>query len=134
MIRRKELPADLRGPYEAFLAVLDRLEPAKAGLADVLPSTRLPGRPLNDATSDYLARLEGAAEFMRSWRCAPLEAQWRACNDGLAIGIDRARRLLAMDEDPPGFEGLLGTIEQLMDPLDAFAAAEERFRSLRARR
>ena len=51
--------------------------------------------------------------------------------DGLAHGISRATRLLERDQDPAGFEGLLGTVEQLMDPLDPFAAAEERFRSLR---
>ena len=55
--RRKELPPELRAPYEAFHAVLDEIEPAKAGLADVLPSTRLPGRPLNDAVGEYRTRL-----------------------------------------------------------------------------
>jgi hypothetical protein len=32
-----------------------------------------------------------------------------------------------------GFEGLLGAVEQLMDPLDPFVAASERFRRLRQR-
>ena len=70
---------------------------------------------------------------MPGWRCPELDAEWRACAEGLAEGIDRATRLLAMDEDPAGFEGLLGTVEQLMDPLDPFASAEERFGSLRRR-
>ena len=51
--RRKELPAELRAPYEAFHAVLDEIEPAKAGLADVArtslvrysPTASLSGRP-----------------------------------------------------------------------------------------
>jgi hypothetical protein len=47
--------------------------------------------------------------------------------------MDRATRLLALDADPAGFEGLLGTVEQLLDPLEPFAAADERFRSLRRR-
>jgi len=129
--RRKEVPEHLREPYAAFQAVLEEIEPAKAGIADVLPSTRLPGRPLNDAVGEYRTRLERATTAMPGWRCSELDGEWRACADGLAEGIDRATRLLAMDEDPAGFEGLLGTVEQLMDPLDPFAAAEERFRSLR---
>jgi hypothetical protein len=131
MGRRKELPAHLRTPHEAFQAVLAEIEPAKAGIADVLPGTRLPGRPLNDAVGEYRTRLQRATVAMEAWRCPDLEVAWRACAEGLAVGIDRATRLLAMDEDPPGFEGLLGTVEQLMDPLDPFAAAEERFRALR---
>lgn len=131
--RRKELPRHLLDAQEAFHAVLHEVEPAKAGLADVLPSTRLPGRPLNDAVGEYRTRLERASRSMAGWRCPELEDAWRACADGLDVGIDRASRLLATDEDPPGFEGLLGTVEQLMDPLEPFAAAEERFRSLRRR-
>ena len=131
--RRKELPADLRAPYEAFHAVLDEIEPAKAGLADVLPGTRLPGRPLNDAVEEYRSRLQRATSAMATWRHPEVEDVWAACVDGLAVGIERATRVLALVDEPAGFEGLLGTVEQLMDPLDPFAAAEERFRTLRVR-
>jgi len=131
--RRKELPAHLRAAYGAFQRVLEEIEPAKAGIADVLPGTRLPGRPLNDAVGEYRTRLQRASLAMDAWRHPDLEVAWRSCAEGLMVGIDRASRLLEMDEDPPGFEGLLGTVEQLMDPLDPFAAAEERFRALRRR-
>jgi hypothetical protein len=129
--RRKELPPELVGPFDAFQRVLGEVEPAKAGVADVLPGTRLPGRPLNDAVAEYRDRLDRAAELMPAWRCEPLDPQWRACVEGVARALERADRLLAMDDDPAGFEGLLGTVEQLLDPLDPFAAAAERFRSLR---
>jgi len=132
--RRKQLPPELAGKFEAFERVLAELEPAKAGVTDVLPGTRLPGRPLNDALGEYRDRLERAAALMPGWRCEPLEPLWRACDEGVALAIDRADRLLALDRDPEGFEGLRGTVEQLLDPLDPFAAAAERFRSLRRRR
>ena len=129
--RRKELRAHLRAPYEAFQAVLEEIEPAKAGIADVLPSTRLPGRPLNDAVGEYRTRLRRATAIMTAWRCPDLEVAWQACAEGISVGIDRATRLLETHDDPAGFEALLGTVEQLMDPLDPFAVAEERFRELR---
>ena len=131
---RKELPAELTAPYAAFQLVLDEIEPAKAGVADVLPSTRLPGRPLNDAVGAYRERLGRAEHAMPGWRCPEVEAEWTACSHGLALALERADRLLALGEDPVGFEGLLGTVEQLLDPLDPFVAADERFRSLRRRR
>jgi hypothetical protein len=132
--RRKELPAELVEPYAAFLRVLDEIEPAKSGVADVLPSTRLPGRPLKDAVSEFRERLARASIAMPTWRCAAVETEWAACAEGLAQARDRADRVLSLDEDPIGFEGLLGTVEQLMDPLDPFVAADERFRALRRRR
>ena len=53
MIRRKELPTDLQPAFRSFSDVVDAIEPAKAAVADVLPGTRLPGRPLNDALAEY---------------------------------------------------------------------------------
>jgi hypothetical protein len=71
--------------------------------------------------------------MMAAWRCPELEADWVACDAGLHRGVDRAERLLSREGDPPGFEGLLGTVERLLDPLDPFISAEERFRALRRR-
>lgn len=130
---RKELPPHLVAPHAAFTAVLDEIEPAKGGLTDVLPGTRLPGRPLGDAVGEYRARLTRAGLLMAGWRCAEVEPEWRACTRGLGEALDRADRLLAMPDDPGGFEGLLGTIEQLLDPLDPFVTAAQRFRDLRRR-
>jgi len=133
VIGRKELPAHLVGRHDAFLAVLAEIEPGKAGLADVLPGTRLPGRPLQDAVTEFRDRLIRAQDLMPAWRCPDLEGEWRACDQGVRSAIGRAVRLLELPEDPVGFEGLLGTVEQLMDPLDPFVAASERFRRLRQR-
>ena len=133
MIARKELPRYLVGLHRAFLAVLEEIEPGKAGLADVLPGTRLPGRPLRDAVDEFRDRLIRARGLMPAWRCPEVEAEWGACVRGVQEAIDRADRLLARAEDPVGFEGLLGTVEQLLDSLDPFTAASERFRKLRRR-
>jgi len=131
--RRRELPAHLAAPHRAFLAVLEEVEPAKAGIADVLPGTRLPGRPLRDAVGEYRGRLGRARILMAAWRCAEVESEWRACEAGVEEAIERADRLLAMPEDPEGFQGLLGAVERLLDPLDPFASAAEGFRRLRRR-
>lgn len=135
MIRpRKELPEHLHSRYRAFLAVLEEVEPAKAGLADVLPTTRLPGRPLRDAVAAYSEHLERARTSMPGWRAVELESEWRDCDRGLAEALGRAQRVLGASDEPDGFEGLLGTVERLIDPLDPFVAAAERFSKLRRRR
>jgi hypothetical protein len=71
--------------------------------------------------------------MMPAWRCPELEEDWAACDAGLRRGIERAERLLGQEHEPQGFEELLGTAERLLDPLDPFVSAEERFRALRRR-
>ncbi len=134
MFRRKELPEELRPVEAAFTQVLEELEPAKIAITDVLPSTRMPGRPLSDALDEYERRLAAASELMPAWRHPAVEPQWAACDGGLAAALVLTRRAREEAPDVIGFEGMLGLVEELLDPLDPFAEAEERFRSFRTRR
>jgi hypothetical protein len=131
MFRRKSLSPDLAERFVAFQSVLEELEPAKAGLTDVLPGTRMPGRPLDDALVEFERRLERARTSMPAWRHPDVETEWVACEEGVGAALDLARRAREDAPDVIGFEGLLGLVEELMDPLDPFVAAEERFRGLR---
>lgn len=130
----RRLPERLRPTLEGFRAVAEHVERAKSGLTDAVPSTRLPGRPLADALLDFEAELVAAETEMPSWRSEELEDVWVSC----AAAIDEARaaavRLRMAAETPAGFESLIGTIGDLLAPLDAFAAAVDRFRDLRRRR
>jgi hypothetical protein len=134
VIRRKELPEELRPAFHAFTEVLAAIEPAKAAVADVLPGTRLPGRPLNDAATAFRDGIERANAGMAAWRRPELEAEWLACAVGLEVASERVAALLGHEDGPAGFEGLLATVQDLIEPLDPFVAAAERFRILRVRR
>ena len=127
------LPDALVPSFRAFHVVLDEIEPAKAGLTDVVPGTRLPGRPLDDALEEFVERLTRARSAMPAWRRPQLEDEWSACRDGLAITLERASELLDEGNEAAGFGSLLGLVESLLDPLEPFADAEERFASLRRR-
>lgn len=131
---RRRLPAHLQPAFDAFQAVLAEIEPAKAELAEVMPSNRLPGRPLVEALSGYEASLTRARAAMAPWRLPELEAAWVACDGGLERGLALAARLREEAPDLGGFEGLLGTVQDLLDPLDPFVTAAERFAALRVRR
>jgi hypothetical protein len=133
LFRRKALPPHLEPSAEAFRLVLDELEPAKEGLAEALPTNRLPGRPLVDALATFEGALERAVELMPAWRRPEVDDVWQRCEDGLAVARERAARLRTEAPDMGGFEGLLGTIQSLLDPLDPFEDAAARFRALRAR-
>lgn len=131
--RRKSLPPELLPSEAAFRLVLEELEPAKEGLAGALPTNRLPGRPLVDALAAFEDALERARALMPAWRRPEVEDVWERCADGVVEALERSRRLRTEAPDLGGFEGLLGTIQALLDPLDPFEDAAERFRRLRRR-
>jgi hypothetical protein len=84
--RRKQLPEELIPALDAFRAVLAEVEPAKEGLAQVVPGTRLPGRPLPDALVEFEERLGRARHATPSWRTLETEAVWIRCEQGLEEG------------------------------------------------
>jgi hypothetical protein len=131
MFRRKALPVELVPAEDAFRAVLNELEPAKAALAEAMPGTRLPGRPLGDALEEFTSRLTRALALMPGWRLTPLGAEWMACENGLEESISLARRI-QRGLEPAGFTSLLGLVQALLDPLDPFQDAEVAFRFLRS--
>jgi hypothetical protein len=133
ILRRKRTTPEVQASFDAFRDVLAHLEPAKAALTDVMPTTRMPGRPLPDALAEFEEGLHRAEERMPAWRTPELEPEWMACEHGLGAATDRARRFREDAPELGGFEGLIWAVEELMAPLDAFATAAERFRELGAR-
>jgi hypothetical protein len=96
-----------------------------------VPSTRSAGTPLAEGILELEQRLTAAKELMPTWRHPDLDAEWLACDAGIRESLERARRLR---EDPPelaGFEGLIWAVDRLLEPLEAFEAAADRFRTLR---
>ncbi len=133
ILRRRRTTAEVQTSFDAFRVVLVHLEPAKAALTDVMPTTRMPGRPLPDALAEFEDGLARSEDRMPAWRTPEMEPEWTACEHGLADALSRAR---TFREDAPelgGFEGLIWAVEELMAPLDAFVTAAERFRDLGAR-
>lgn len=132
MFRRKRLPAGLEQAYAAFRAAAGPLERGKAALTESVPGTRLPGRPLAETILEFEEGLHGAETGMASWRVAEVEEQWRACDEAVRACLQASERLRLEADMPVGFEALIGTIGDLMAPLEAFGDAERRFRALRA--
>ena len=133
ILRRKRTTPEVQASFDAFRHVLVHLEPAKAALTDVMPTTRMPGRPLPDALAEFVGGLTRSEERMPAWRTAALEPEWLACEHGLDVAQTRARRFREDAPELGGFEGLIWAVEELMAPLDAFVPAAERFRDLGAR-
>jgi hypothetical protein len=131
ILRRKRLPAELDEALSAFTAVLAEVEPGKAALTEVMPTTRLPGRPLAEALSVFEEHLARADELMVGWRRRELAGAWDACEAGIAEARRRAAELRTDAPDLGGFEGLVWAVGELIAPLEAFEGAARRFHELR---
>jgi hypothetical protein len=127
---RRSLPPDLQAAWTAFEDVLAVLEPAKARLTQVVPTTRVPGRPLGEAASEFGGALAEAASRMPAWRRPEVERWWDACDAGVR---EARRRVEGLAVEPDGFESLIWSVEQLLDPLEPFTEAARRFSDLRVR-
>jgi hypothetical protein len=131
VFKRRKLPEALQGSLEHLRDVVEEVEAAKDAMTGTVPSTRSAGTPLAEGIHDLETRLAAAQALMPAWRHPDLEDVWLACADGIRESLDRARQLR---EDPPdlgGFEGLIWAVDQLLEPLVAFEAAADRFRTLR---
>lgn len=131
ILRRKRLPAELEEAFAAFRETVAALERGKAALTESVPSTRLPGRPLAETLLEFEEALRAADLAMPGWRVPALEREWRKADAAITTCRAMSEELRLRAEMPEGFESLIGTIADLMAPLEAFEAAEERFRSLR---
>jgi hypothetical protein len=130
-LRRRRLPEALRAPARAFDDLVPGLERAKAALADAVPGTRMPGRPLAEALWAFETGLREVEDRMAAWRAPEVETEWLAARAGLAESLGLAERLRVGDAEPRGFEELIGVVGDLLAPLGAFEAAEASFRALR---
>lgn len=130
-IRKRRLPDDVRASLEGLRDVVEEIEAAKRALTAAMPTTRLPGTPLADGILELEQRLTRALELMPTWRHPDLEAEWLACEAGLRESLARAAELREQAPDLGGFEGLIWAVDRLLEPLEAFEAAAERFRTLR---
>jgi hypothetical protein len=132
ILRRRSLPAELRGRFDAFRGLIPTLEAAKAALTASVPGTRLPGRPLAETLLDFEEGLREVREGMDSWRSPEVEEAWRGASDGLDAALGLAARVRTELPEPEGFEQLIALIGDLLAPLGAFADAADRFRELRS--
>ncbi|MDP9330481.1 MAG: hypothetical protein M3P11_07600 [Actinomycetota bacterium] len=134
MFKRKRLPTELEPSFAAFMAVLAEVEPAKAAITEVMPSTRQPGRPFPDALMEFEEGLGRARLNMPGWRGPQTDEAWERCDAGLMEALDRARGFREEAPEFGGFEGLIWAVERLLAPLEPFVEAAERFRGLRSSR
>jgi hypothetical protein len=126
---RTGVQPDLRRAFEAFRRTLAEVEEAKRALAAAAPGGRTAGVPLADALAAFEEGLGRARASMQEWRRPGVDAAWSACTEALEEAARRAEEL-RLGETVGGYEQLYGKLADLMDPLDSFGLALDRFSRL----
>jgi hypothetical protein len=130
VLRRRRLPSDLAGPFDAFLAAVEPVERAKRSVVAAVPTGRTPGLPLAEALVGFEEELREVRRRMPAWRVARVEAEWALCEAAVEESL-RLAESLRVQAPELGFEALLAVVGDLIAPLEAFERAVERFRDLR---
>ena len=125
------VPPEVLVASKAFDTTVAFVEEARRRLVAAAPVGRSAGAPLAGALAGFEEGLRAAAATMDSWRTDELEDVWAACSEALDESL-RLAEALRLGQVPEGYEQLYGTLGDLMDPLQAFANAFERFRELGA--
>lgn len=126
--RRPPLPDDLHDAWRSFLRCAEVLEGGRRSLLATLPTGRVEPAPVGVGLDALAAAVADAHVRMPGWRVPELDDAWARCADALeeAVGaVPRAREVAASTGE---LEELLGAVEEVVAPLEAFADAERTWR------
>lgn len=126
--RRPDLPEELAGAWAAFADCAGVVEGGRRTLLSTLPTGRVEPAPVGVGLDAVAAAIDDARGWMGAWRDVGLDGAWRDCAGALAeaeAAIEEARHVAATTGE---LEDLLGAVEDVVAPLDAFADAERLWR------
>jgi hypothetical protein len=126
--RKPDLPTDLHDAWWSFLDCAEVIEGGRRVLLGVLPTGRVEPAPIAVGTDALRRAIGDAREWMPRWQLAELAGDWRDC----IAALDESEAALAEVDQVAGetreLEELLGSVQDVIEPLDAFADAEREFR------
>lgn len=133
MFGRREVPERLVPAWTAFQDQAARVEAARRALLGCLPVGRVDPAPVPVGLEVVRAELTAVRAELGAWRVPEVEVEWRAVAAAIeqaegAVGpaAEVARRTRELEE-------LLGAVGEVVEPLDAWGAAERAWLRLRQR-
>jgi hypothetical protein len=87
--------------------------------------------PLAEALAAFEHGMREAEEALPAWRTSEVEDAWQLCASAVREASSRSEAL-RLGRPPDGYEQLYATLGDLMESLEAFAVALERFQVLGA--
>lgn len=127
--RRPPLPEDLHDAWWSFVDCAEVVEGGRRQLLATLPVARVEPAPVAVGLDALAGAVADARSWMDGWKLTELAGAWEDCAaalDEADAALSAARRVAAETGE---LEELLGAVQEVVDPLDAFADAERAWRS-----
>ncbi len=126
--RKPDLPPDLHHAWWCFIDCAEVIEGGRRVLLGTLPTGRVEPAPIAVGTDAVRRAVADARAWMPGWKLDEVADEWDDC----ARALDEADGALD-DVDTVAattgeLEELLGAVQGVIDPLDAFADAEVAWR------
>ncbi|MEX0592921.1 MAG: hypothetical protein WD358_08860 [Nitriliruptoraceae bacterium] len=129
MLRRKpDLPPRHLDAWWGFVDCADVIEGGRRVLLGTLPTGRVEPAPITVGTAALRRALDDARAWMPAWRLDELAADWDSCQASLDEALMAADELENVAASTDELEELLGAVQDVIEPLDAFADAERSWR------
>lgn len=126
--RRSPLPDRLHDAWWSFLDCAQVIEGGRRRLLATLPKGRVEPAPVGIGLDAVAAAIDDARAWMDGWRIEELADRWEDCREAMdeaESAVPHARETAASTGE---LEDLLGAVEDVVAPLDAFADAERAWR------
>ncbi len=126
--RTPELPGEHHDRWWAFLDCAEVIEGGRRVLLSTLPTGRVEPAPIGVGVDALRRALEDARGWMDAWKLAELEDVWLECHralDEAEAGLEEVEEVAATTGE---LEELLEAVQEVIEPLDAFADAESAWR------
>lgn len=129
MFRRKPpLPDHLHDAWWRFVDCAEVIEAGRRQLLGTLPTGRVEPAPIGVGLDAMAQTIEDAEDWMPGWRRDAVEDVWQDCEDALDQARQAIPEVREVAASPGELEDLLGALQGIIDPLDAFADAEGEWR------
>jgi hypothetical protein len=133
MFRRKSMPPRLVPAWEAFQAQATRVESARQALLGCLPVGRVDPAPVPVGLDLLRDELRAVRAELDTWKVPEVAEAWDTCRDAVAQALAAVPAAHAVATASGELEELLGAVGDVIEPLDAWGAAERRWLALRER-